>query len=99
MMATDANKNLLKDAGMLTDEVAAAGANDLAVVIEATSTELAEEVISKAREMVEEAAEREGADAISAINTVQGLIGIDLENMEPLPSVRGISSFGVISGP
>ncbi|MEM4201920.1 MAG: 4Fe-4S binding protein [Candidatus Hadarchaeum sp.] len=99
VMATDANKNLLKDAGMLTDEVAAAGANDLAVVIEATSTELAEEVISKAREMVEEAAERGGADAISAINTVKGLIGIDLENMEPLPSVRGISSFGGISGP
>ncbi|MEM2890699.1 MAG: hypothetical protein QW358_05130, partial [Candidatus Hadarchaeum sp.] len=56
VMATDANKNLLKDAGMLTDEVAAAGVNDLAVVIEATSTELAEEVISKTREMVEEAA-------------------------------------------
>ncbi|MEM2890609.1 MAG: NAD-dependent dihydropyrimidine dehydrogenase subunit PreA [Candidatus Hadarchaeum sp.] len=49
--------------------------------------------------LIAKAAERGGADAISAINTVQGLIGIDLENMEPLPSVRGISSFGGISGP
>ncbi len=45
------------------------------------------------------AAERGGADAVSAINTVQGFIGIDLETMEPLPSVSGMSSFGGISGP
>ncbi|MEM3420681.1 MAG: acyl-CoA synthetase FdrA [Candidatus Hadarchaeum sp.] len=67
VMATDANKNLLKDAGMLTEEVAAAGANDLAVVIEAITPERAEEVVAKAREMLEEAArEREEAEAVYA---------------------------------
>ncbi|MGC8816482.1 MAG: NAD-dependent dihydropyrimidine dehydrogenase subunit PreA [Candidatus Hadarchaeum sp.] len=45
------------------------------------------------------AAEDGGADAISAINTIKGLIGIDLERMEPLPSVKGISALGGISGP
>ncbi len=39
-----------------------------------------------------------GADAISAINTVSVLIGIDLDRLEPLPSVGGISAFGGYSG-
>lgn len=39
-----------------------------------------------------------GADAISAINTVSALIGIDLDRLEPLPSVGGVSAFGGYSG-
>ncbi len=54
IMATDANKELLKDAGTLTDEVAQAGPNDLAIVVDAVSPERAEEAISKAREMMAE---------------------------------------------
>lgn len=34
MMASDANKDILKSAGLYTDEVDAAGANDMAVVVE-----------------------------------------------------------------
>lgn len=56
MMATDANKELLKDASTLTDEVARAGPNDLTIVVDAVTPERAEEVISKAREMMAEAA-------------------------------------------
>jgi dihydropyrimidine dehydrogenase (NAD+) subunit PreA len=48
---------------------------------------------------IAKAAERGGADALSAINTVLGFVGIDLETMEPKPSVGGISSFGGYSGP
>jgi len=44
------------------------------------------------------AAQREGADALAAINTVQCLIGVDLDRLEPLPSVRGKSTFGGYSG-
>jgi dihydropyrimidine dehydrogenase (NAD+) subunit PreA len=40
-----------------------------------------------------------GADAIAAINTVAGIIGVDLERIEPLPSVGGRSTYGGISGP
>jgi dihydropyrimidine dehydrogenase (NAD+) subunit PreA len=45
------------------------------------------------------ACEEAGADAISAINTVSVLIGVDLERLEPLPSVAGTSAFGGYSGP
>jgi dihydropyrimidine dehydrogenase (NAD+) subunit PreA len=48
---------------------------------------------------VAKAAEKGGADAISAINTVACLVGIDLEKMEPMPSVNGASAFGGYSGP
>ena len=47
---------------------------------------------------IAKAALKGGADAISAINTVQCLIGIDLNTLEPLPSVDGYSTFGGYSG-
>ena len=45
------------------------------------------------------AAKRNGADALSAINTVLSMTGIDLDTMVPKPSVKGISTFGGFSGP
>lgn len=44
------------------------------------------------------AVERAGADAIAAINTVQCLVGVDLDKLEPLPSVAGVSTYGGYSG-
>ncbi|MCK9317098.1 NAD-dependent dihydropyrimidine dehydrogenase subunit PreA [Methanoculleus sp.] len=40
-----------------------------------------------------------GADILSAINTVQCLMGIDLDTLEPRPSVAGASTYGGYSGP
>lgn len=48
---------------------------------------------------VARAAGEGGADMISAINTVQCLMGIDIETFEPAPSVAGYSTFGGYSGP
>jgi dihydropyrimidine dehydrogenase (NAD+) subunit PreA len=45
------------------------------------------------------AAERGGADGLAAINTVQSLVGIDLDTFEPQPSVKGFSAYGGLSGP
>ncbi|MHA2247059.1 MAG: NAD-dependent dihydropyrimidine dehydrogenase subunit PreA [Candidatus Hodarchaeales archaeon] len=45
------------------------------------------------------AAKNGGADAISAINTVLSLIGVDIETGIPMPSSQGKSSFGGYSGP
>ncbi|CUH94874.1 hypothetical protein P22_0940 [Propionispora sp. 2/2-37] len=39
-----------------------------------------------------------GADALAAINTVQSLIGVDIETFEPLPNVGGFSTYGGYSG-
>ncbi|MFH1820839.1 MAG: acyl-CoA synthetase FdrA [Methanobacteriota archaeon] len=46
IMATDNNKNILKDAGLLTDETSKAGPNDLTITVEATSAEFADKAIS-----------------------------------------------------
>lgn len=37
-------------------------------------------------------------DGFSAINTVQSMIGVDLETLQPLPCVNGYSTFGGYSG-
>ena len=39
-----------------------------------------------------------GADALAAINTIQCLMGVDLETHMPQPSVDGLSTFGGYSG-
>ncbi len=40
-----------------------------------------------------------GADAISAINTISSLSGVDIYNFTPLPQVDGKSAYGGLSGP
>ena len=49
--------------------------------------------------LIARAAEEAGADALAAINTVECLMGVDLENLCPLPSVGGFSAYGGSSGP
>ena len=39
-----------------------------------------------------------GADGISAINTVQSMMGVDLDTFVPMPNVNGKSTFGGYSG-
>lgn len=45
------------------------------------------------------AARRAGADALSAINTINSITGIDLETLEARPNVDGKSSHGGYCGP
>ena len=47
---------------------------------------------------ITKAVEKAGASGISAINTVQSLMGIDLDTFEPMPNVNGKSTFGGYSG-
>ena len=46
-----------------------------------------------------EAVKRSGADGVTAINTVKGLMGVDLDTFVPYPNVGGYSTYGGISGP
>lgn len=39
-----------------------------------------------------------GADSIAAINTVQCLMGVDLDTLSPMPTVNGYSTYGGYSG-
>ncbi len=45
------------------------------------------------------AAQRGGANAVSLINTIQSLMGVDLDTLTPLPNVGGASSHGGYCGP
>ncbi|MBI1859046.1 MAG: NAD-dependent dihydropyrimidine dehydrogenase subunit PreA [Candidatus Melainabacteria bacterium] len=45
------------------------------------------------------AAQRGGANAVSLINTINSVTGIDLDTMEPNPKVAGLSSHGGYCGP
>src|ERR1035438_1423948 len=45
------------------------------------------------------AARRGGADALSAINTINSITGIDLDTLTPRPNVGGMSSHGGYCGP
>ena len=45
MMATDSNKDMMKTAGLFTDEVEAAGANQMAIVIEADDESVMDSVL------------------------------------------------------
>ena len=47
---------------------------------------------------IAKAVEKAGADGLAAINTVQSLMGIDLDTFEPMPNVNGKSTFGGYSG-
>ncbi len=48
---------------------------------------------------VARAAKRGGADAVSLINTINSITGIDLDNFAPRPNVAGRSSHGGYCGP
>lgn len=45
------------------------------------------------------AAKEGGADALSLINTINSIMGVDLETMAPKPQVRGYGSHGGYCGP
>ena len=47
---------------------------------------------------IAKAVQKAGADGLSAINTIQSLMGVDLDTFEPLPNVNGKSTFGGYSG-
>src|ERR1700692_3873678 len=49
--------------------------------------------------MIARAAKRAGADALSAINTINSITGIDLDTFEPRPMVDGLSAHGGYCGP
>jgi dihydropyrimidine dehydrogenase (NAD+) subunit PreA len=48
---------------------------------------------------IAQAAKENGADALCTVNTVSGLIGVDLDTLTALPTVGGVSTYGGYSGP
>ncbi|HVP57642.1 MAG TPA: NAD-dependent dihydropyrimidine dehydrogenase subunit PreA, partial [bacterium] len=48
---------------------------------------------------VAQAAKAKGADALCAVNSVSGIVGVDLDTLTPLPAVGGLAACGGYSGP
>ena len=74
---------------MVTEWVMDAAQKPVFVKLSPNVTNIAE--IAKAVEMA-------GANGFSAINTVQSLMGVDLDTFKPMPNVNGKSTFGGYSG-
>lgn len=47
---------------------------------------------------IAKAVEKAGIDGFAAINTIQSLMGVDLDTFEPMPNVNGKTTFGGYSG-
>jgi FdrA protein len=86
IMATDNNKQLLEDAGLLTEEIRAAGPNDLAVAVDAETEELASRAISALDAML---AEKPKEEAGMVCKTLQAATSIAPDANLVLISVPG----------
>ncbi len=62
-MGTDANKRVLGQIGLLTDEIKKAGANDLMFVVEANSKDVAKGVLAQAKDLLSNQNEKANADS------------------------------------
>jgi len=87
IMATDNNKKLLKDAGLLTDEISKAGPNDLAISVEAETTKLAEKAISAVDSILAE--KTTGSCEVTVLKTLNAAIKISPKANLVLISVPG----------
>jgi dihydropyrimidine dehydrogenase (NAD+) subunit PreA len=45
-----------------------------------------------------QAVERSGADGVCLIDSVEALVGVDLDTLEPMPSVQGYTTYGGYTG-
>jgi FdrA protein len=74
VMATEANKSILREAGMLLPEVEAATANDLAVVVQAESETAADRALDVAEQHLARRPEVAGAGPAFQPRTIRGAV-------------------------
>lgn len=89
MMATDSNKDMMKTAGLFTDEVETAGANQMAIVIEADDESVMDDVLEKVENFFDElSAGQEKTGLVETDNWSEALEGLPEANLA-LVSVPG----------
>ncbi len=69
MMATPANKDIFKDAGLYTDELKAAESNDMAIVIDTKDEKKVEEVLEKVEQYLKDQSISGGSQAFETVRT------------------------------
>lgn len=89
MMATDANKDMLKTAGLYTDEVEAAGANEMAIVIDTDEESVMDDVLETVDNFLEDLSSGSEEGGLSEVdNWSDALEGLEDANLA-LVSVPG----------
>jgi succinyl-CoA synthetase alpha subunit len=88
VMATDANKSILDEAGMLTDDANAATANDLVIAVKAGSSVEAEAALAKAESLFSKKA-TEADDADFNPKTIKGAVSSYPDSNVAVISVAG----------
>ncbi|CAM4205767.1 acyl-CoA synthetase FdrA [Paenibacillus macerans] len=68
MMATDANKDILKAAGLFTDEVEAAGANDMAIVVESDDQHVLDSVVEEVKRFLSGLSGKKKDSGVSSVD-------------------------------
>jgi len=89
VMATEANKGILREAGMLLPQVEAASANDLVVVVQAESDEVAWRALEVAEEHLARRPEAAGMEPAFRPRTVRGAVRSNPESNLAVISVAG----------
>jgi len=89
MMATEANKGILQQAGMLLPEVTAATANDLVIVVRVADDATAERALKVAQEHLARRPEAAGAGPGFQPRTIRGAVRATSESNLALISVAG----------
>ena len=68
MMATDANKDIFKGAGLYTDELGAAGSNDLAIVIDADDESVVDIVVEEVDRFLSDLSAKKEAGGVQSVD-------------------------------
>ena len=89
VMATDANKGILREAGLLTPEVEAATANDLAIVVSAESSTAAAAALQVAEEHLSQRPEAAAGGPAFEPRTIRGAVRTNPEANLAVISVAG----------
>ena len=68
MMATDANKDIYRNAGLLTPEVEAAAPGDMCIVVDAEDEKIVEVVLAETKAFLDDMSVKKEKQGISAVN-------------------------------
>jgi len=89
LMATEANKGILREARLLLPEIVAAGANDLIIVVQAVSDEVATEALAAAETLLTQRLVVPRSEGAVQPRTVRAALGRNAESNLAIISVAG----------
>jgi succinyl-CoA synthetase alpha subunit len=89
MMASDANKDILKSAGLYTDEVEAAGANDMAIVVEADDESIMSDVNTEIDRFLNDLSGKKDEGGVSKVNNWKDALDTKPDATLALVSIPG----------